>query len=65
MAGFANILVVVAVAAVALVLFAGFFNLIRGGDGAAARSQTLMRWRIGMQFVALLVIVALLYFKSR
>jgi hypothetical protein len=60
-----NLLVLVAVAAVGLVLLAGFANLIRGGAGAAERSQTLMRWRVGLQFLALAIALSVLYFRGR
>lgn len=60
-----NILVFVAAAAVFLVLIAGFINMFRGGAGAMQRSQTLMRWRVGLQFVALVIALAALYFRGR
>lgn len=63
--GFGNIAVLVAVVAVALVVLAGFFNLARGGDDAPARSQTLMRWRVGLQFLAVVVIVIVLLIQGR
>lgn len=53
----------IAVAAVALVLFLGLFNLARGGS--PERSQMLMRWRIGLQLVAIIVVIATLYFGTR
>lgn len=57
-----NILVTVAVAAVALVLLMGLANMMRGGSPNT--SQTLMRWRVGLQFVAIVVIVIAIYIKS-
>lgn len=51
------------VAAVALVLLAGLWNMIRGGS--SSRSQTLMRWRVILQFVAIVIIMATLYFGTR
>ncbi|ADZ68552.1 twin transmembrane helix small protein [Polymorphum gilvum] len=53
-------LVPVALAAVAIVLFLGLWNMFRGGP--ASRSQALMRWRVGLQFVAVVIIMAALYF---
>jgi hypothetical protein len=58
---FPNILLVVALAAVTLVLFAGIANMIRGGN--PSKSQTLMRWRVGLQFLALLIVMGILYFR--
>jgi hypothetical protein len=62
MSNWPNILLLIAVGAVALVLFAGFVNMFRGGD--PARSQSLMRWRVGLQFAALLIALAILYARS-
>ena len=53
----------VAVGAVALVLFLGLVNMMRGGPGS--RSQVLMRWRVILQFVAIIVIMAALYLGTR
>lgn len=46
-------LVPVALCAVALVLLLGLINMMRGGS--PNRSQTLMRWRVILQFVAIVV----------
>ena len=54
-------LVPVAVGTVFLVLLAGLWTMLRGGN--ATLSQTLMRWRVGMQFVAIVVIMLAVYFK--
>lgn len=43
------------VAAVVVVLFLGLWNLSRGAN--SSRSQTLMRWRVGLQALAITVIV--------
>lgn len=48
-----SILLPVAVAAVALVLLLGLVNMMRGGS--PNRSQTLMRWRVLLQFVAVVI----------
>jgi hypothetical protein len=55
-------LVGIAVLAVALVLLLGLINMMRGGS--ANKSQMFMRWRVGLQFVAILLIVAVLYFRG-
>jgi hypothetical protein len=62
MADWTNIVVAVAVGVVALVVLLGFINMARGGGGA--RSQNLMRWRVALQFLALLIILAVLYFRK-
>ncbi len=58
----ANILISVALGAVAIVLFLGLANMMR--DGSANTSQMLMRWRVGLQFVAIVVIMGVLWLRS-
>jgi Hypoxia induced protein conserved region len=55
--------VAVALFAVTLVLALGLINLLRAGPGN--RSQQLMRWRVGLQFIAILLIAAVLFFRAR
>jgi hypothetical protein len=50
------ILLPIAIAAVALVLLLGLINMMRGGS--PNRSQKLMRWRVLLQFFA--VVIAML-----
>jgi hypothetical protein len=59
---FSNALVGVAVFAVFLVLVAGLVNMLRGGSPNT--SQKLMRWRVGLQFVAILIILGVLFFRK-
>jgi hypothetical protein len=49
-------LTTIAVAAVFVVLLLGLWNMMRGGSPNL--SQRLMRWRVGLQFVAIVVIMA-------
>lgn len=56
-----NILVGVAIGAVAVVLLLGLVNMLRGGDPNL--SQKLMRWRVGLQLVAIVIIMAVLFFR--
>jgi len=52
-------------AAILLVLVAlvfGLVNMLRGGS--ANRSQILMRWRVGLQALAIFAIVVALYFRK-
>jgi hypothetical protein len=60
-----NILVAIATLAVAIVLLIGLYSLWRGGDFARSYSNKLMRLRIALQFFAILVILAVLYFSGR
>jgi hypothetical protein len=54
-------LVGLATLAVAVVLVFGLVNMMR--DGSPNRSQLLMRWRVGLQFAAIVAIVVALYFR--
>jgi hypothetical protein len=54
-----TILLVLAMVSVLGVLFAGMIGMVRGG-GDPARSNRLMRWRVILQFAALVVFALLL-----
>lgn len=45
----------IAVGAVLVVLLLGLWNMMRGGS--ANRSQSLMRWRVGLQFGAIIILM--------
>jgi ABC-type Na+ efflux pump permease subunit len=53
----------VAVAAVATVLVMGLFNMMKGGS--PNRSQTFMRWRVILQFAAIIVLMLGLWISQR
>ena len=57
-----NYLVAGAVGAVAIVLLFGLVNMMRGGSPNT--SQKLMRWRVGLQFVAIVVIMGVLWLRG-
>jgi len=57
-----NTLVLVACAAVAVVLLLGLVNMMRGGS--ANLSQRLMRLRVLLQFVAIIVIMGVVWWRS-
>jgi len=59
---FVDYLAPVAVAAVAVVLVLGLLNMMRGGN--PNRSQTLMRWRVLLQFAAIIIVMGVIWFKS-
>jgi hypothetical protein len=46
--------------AVALVLVLGLWNMMRGAN--PSRSQKLMRWRILLQFAAIIIAMTAIYF---
>jgi hypothetical protein len=54
-----NYIIAIALAAVFIVLLLGLFNMMRGGN--SNRSQKLMRWRVGLQFVAIVILVVALW----
>jgi len=54
--------VVVALAAVFIVLVLGLWNMMRGGS--PSRSQSLMRWRVGLQFLAIILVLAVIWIAS-
>ena len=58
-----GIVTVVALAAVAIILFMGLWNMFRGGN--PNRSQMLMRARVIAQAVALVVILGALFLFGR
>jgi Hypoxia induced protein conserved region len=62
MSGSMSYVVPVAILAVAVVLGFGLVNMLRGGS--PNRSQTLMRWRVILQFVAVVLIMTALWLKG-
>lgn len=61
---FLNILIALSLLAVAVTLAGGVYSLFRGGAFAARWSNKLMRLRVGLQFVAIGVLLASLAIKS-
>ena len=58
-----NYLGYIAVGAVLIVLLMGLWNMMRGGNSNT--SQKLMRWRVGLQFIAVIVLMIGLYLSQR
>jgi len=56
-------LVPIALGAVAIVLLLGLANMLRGGSPNT--SQKLMRWRVLLQFIALIVIMLTIWAMGR
>ncbi|WP_417230548.1 twin transmembrane helix small protein [Brevundimonas sp.] len=59
-----TILILLAVAAVTVTLGFGIYSLFRGGDYARSNSNKLMRLRIVLQAVAVVLLMAGLWWKS-
>ena len=55
-----TLLIPIALLAVAVVLALGLWNMLRAGSGNA--SQKLMRWRVVLQFVAVVLVMTAIYF---
>ncbi len=56
--------ITIALAAVATVLLLGLWNMVMP-RGSPNTSQTLMRWRVVLQFIALCLVMAALYLSGR
>lgn len=63
MATLLEYLIPIAIAAVAIVLLAGLWNMLRGGS--ANTSQKLMRARVVLQFVAVVLMMGALWLTGR
>ena len=64
MANFLSAYVVpLAIAAVALVLVLGLYNMLRGGSPNL--SQKLMRWRVVLQFIAIIIVMTTIWLMHR
>lgn len=59
-----KLLVAVAVGVVFMVLCLGLYTLWKGGTVSATWSNKLMRIRVLAQFVAIIIIMAVLYFSQ-
>ena len=51
------------IGAVAIVLLLGLANMLRGGSPNT--SQTLMRWRVVLQFIAIVIIMVTIWLTQR
>ncbi|HMK41248.1 MAG TPA: twin transmembrane helix small protein [Methyloceanibacter sp.] len=52
-----------ALAAVVTVLLLGLWNMLRGGSPNL--SQKLMRWRVALQFVAIIIVMTAIYLAGK
>ena len=60
-----QVLIGLSVSAVALILMAGLYTLWVGGETARTWSNRLMRIRVLAQFIAIIIIMSVLYFSSQ
>jgi len=59
------VIAAIASLAVLAILVFGVASFARGGDFNRRNANRIMRWRLGAQFVAVILIVAFAYFKAR
>jgi len=59
-----NILILLAIAAVAVTLGFGIYSLYRGGDYARSHSNKLMRLRVALQALAIVLLCVGMWWKS-
>ena len=59
-----NILILLAIAAVAITLGFGIYSLYRGGDFARSHSNKLMRLRVALQALAIALLCVGMWWKS-
>jgi hypothetical protein len=64
MANIFDILILLAIAAVAVTLGFGIYSLYRGGDYARSNSNKLMRLRVALQALAIVLLVTGMWWKS-
>ena len=57
-----NYMIPLGLAAVTAVLLAGLLNMLR--SGSVSTSQKLMRWRVGLQFATVVLVMLGFYFSS-
>jgi hypothetical protein len=63
MSGILEILLYVVIAVVTVVLAAGIYALFRGGEFGRSWSNKLMRARVLFQFIAVLLVVAIVWLQ--
>ena len=58
-----NYMIPLGLAAVTAVLLAGLLNMLR--SGSSSTSQKLMRWRVGLQFATVVLVMLGFYLSGR
>lgn len=62
---FLNVMLAIALAATLAVLLSGIYGMARGGEFNRKYGNVLMRWRVGLQGCALLLLVLVMLFSGR
>ena len=60
-----DIVMLAAIAAVFVTLCIGIYSLFRGGDFARSHSNKLMRLRVVLQFVAIILIMLVFWWRTQ
>jgi hypothetical protein len=60
----ANYIVPLAILGVFIALVLGIYSLAKGGEYARSHSNQLMRWRVGLQFLVILLLIITVYLKG-
>ena len=60
-----DLLMLAAIAAVFVTLCIGIYSLFRGGDFARSHSNKLMRLRVVLQFVAIILIMLVFWWRTQ
>ncbi len=60
-----NVMLGIALAATLVVLLSGVYSMARGGEFNRKYGNVLMRWRVGLQGCALLLLVLVMLFSER
>ena len=60
-----DMLMLAAIAAVFVTLCIGIYSLFRGGDFARSHSNKLMRLRVVLQFVAIILIMLVFWWRTQ
>ncbi|HEV2562177.1 MAG TPA: twin transmembrane helix small protein [Rhizomicrobium sp.] len=60
-----KLVVAIAISVVGLILLAGLYTMWVGGDVSRTWSNRLMRFRVLAQFIAIIIIMTVLYFTSQ
>ena len=59
-----NFLIVICLITTFIVLMLGLFHSARSGDQKGNKINTFMRYRVGIQFISLLILTIALYYKT-
>ena len=61
---FLDILLAVVLVAIVGVLIFGVVSMGKGGEKGRERSNKMMRWRVGLQFAAVIVVVLIMLLRG-